>query len=193
MTIERVTILTGHVGPDTAYLVEDYPYGYTLRCQIRYWVETATKGAAKGQQRFMSQTTNPKKPGEPWNKPKASTYTSLVVMYLDDVQHVQSFHVSYHISPVGDARFRLMGLYDQLDEPARAKYDQLLAIAQKYPDPWTDFEATVSALAAHLDRHGDAPALDGAVWTDEDGRRHYVGDGPDVYLTLARQRTTGTA
>lgn len=32
-----------------------------------------------------------------------------------------------------------------------------------------------------------------AVWTDDDGRRHYVGDSPDVYLTLARQRAAGTA
>jgi hypothetical protein len=193
MSIQRVTILGGHTGPNTAYLVDDYPYGYTLRCQIRYWVETATKGAAKGQQRFVSQTTNPKRPGEPWNKSKASTYTSLVVMYLDDVEHVKSFHVSYHISPVGDTRFRLMGLYDQLDESTRAKYDQLLRIAQRYPDPWDDFEATVSALAAHIDRHGDTPKLDGAVWTDDNGRRHYVGDNPDVYLTLARQQAEKTA
>jgi hypothetical protein len=188
MTIQRVTALSGHTSPDTAYLVDDYPYGYTLRCKIRYWVETATKGTAKGNQRFVSQTTNPKRPGEPWNKPKASTYASLVVMYLDDDEHVKSFHVSYHISPVGDARFRLMGLYDQLDESTRAKYDQLLQIAQEYRDPWDDFEAAVSALAAHLDRHQDSPKLDDAVWTDDSGRRHYVGDNPDVYLTLARQR-----
>lgn len=188
MTIERVTILSGYIDQDTAYLVDDYPYGYTLRCKIRYWVETATRGAAKGQQRFVSQTTNPKRPGEPWNKPKASTYASLVVMYLDEVEHVKSFHVAYHISPVGDARFRLMGLYDQLDDATRARYDQLLRIAQAYPDSWNGFDTTVSALAAHIGRHGDAPTLDSAVWTDDDGRRHYVGDNPDVYLTLARQR-----
>jgi len=193
MTIQRVTILGGHTSPDTAYLVDDYPYGYTLWCKIRYWVETATKGTAKGQQRFVADH-EPKAAGEPWNKPKASTYTSLVVMYLDDVEHVKSFHVSCYLSPVGDARFRLMGLYDQLDESTRAKYDQLLRIAQEgYPDPWDDFEAAVSALAAHLDRHRDTPKLDGAVWTDDNGRRHYLGDNPDVYLTLARQRAEETA
>jgi hypothetical protein len=63
-------IITGHVSPETAYVVDDYPYGYTLRCKIRYWLEFK-KG--KGI-RFMSQTTNPKRPGEVWNKPKASTY-----------------------------------------------------------------------------------------------------------------------
>jgi hypothetical protein len=32
-------ILTDHTSPETAYLVEDYPYGFRLRCQIRYWLE----------------------------------------------------------------------------------------------------------------------------------------------------------
>jgi hypothetical protein len=191
MIIQRVTALSGHTSPDTAYLVDDYPYGSTLRRKIRYWVETATKGTAKGNQRFVSQTTNPKRPGEPWNKPKASTYASLVVMYLDDVEHVKSFYVSRYISPVRDALFRLMGLYGQLDDSTRAKYDQLLQIAQEYRDPWDDFEAAVSALAAHLDRHQDTPQLDNTVWTDDNGRRHYIGDNPDVYLTLARQRAEG--
>lgn len=34
--IERVRLLLGHVSPQTAYLVEDYPYGRQLRCRIRY-------------------------------------------------------------------------------------------------------------------------------------------------------------
>lgn len=63
-------IIQGHDSPDTAYIVEDYPYGFTLRCKIRYWIEfDAKKGA-----RFCSQTSNPKKAGEHWNKPKKSTY-----------------------------------------------------------------------------------------------------------------------
>ena len=59
-------ILKGHTSPETAYLVRDYPYGYTLRCQIRYWLEHKPgKGV-----RFVSQTTNPKRPGIVWNGEK---------------------------------------------------------------------------------------------------------------------------
>lgn len=65
------TILKGHVSPETAYVVNDYPYGRTIRCKIRYWLEFKPK---KGF-RFMSQTTNPKRPDTFWNKPKASTYS----------------------------------------------------------------------------------------------------------------------
>jgi hypothetical protein len=74
-----------HVSADTAYVVADYPYGFTLRCQIRYWLDVTKNGA-----RLMSQTTNPKKPGSPWNKPKASTYCKFAgAMYLDSEGHVQ--------------------------------------------------------------------------------------------------------
>lgn len=79
-------ILSGHVSPETAYVVDDYPYGFRLRCKIRYWLEYAPR---KGF-RFVSQTTNPKVAGEIWNKPKASTYASMgAAMFLDDSNHVQ--------------------------------------------------------------------------------------------------------
>ena len=78
--------LYGHTTQETAYLVRDYPYGFRLRCQIRYWLESDPK---KGH-RFCSQTTNPKKPGEVWNAPKKSTYTPIsACMFLDDEDHVQ--------------------------------------------------------------------------------------------------------
>lgn len=78
------TILSGHVSPETAYVVEDYPYGFTLRCKIRYWLESSpNKGV-----RFVSQTTNPKR-GDTWNKPKASTYCRFGgAMFLDEKNHV---------------------------------------------------------------------------------------------------------
>lgn len=80
-----VQILKGHESPDTAYLVDDYPYGFRLRCQIRYWLEHDKKHGV----RFVSQTTNPKR-GNTWNKPKASTYARFAgCMFLDDAEHVQ--------------------------------------------------------------------------------------------------------
>ena len=104
-------ILAGHVSPETAYVVNDYPYGFRLRCWIRYWLEHNPKHGT----RMWSQTTNPKLspltvqhtaescPGRPcsaecdhveyrsiWNKPKSSTYAYIAgCMYLDDEGHVQ--------------------------------------------------------------------------------------------------------
>jgi hypothetical protein len=72
--------------PETAYVVDDYPYGFRLRCKIRYWLEHHPKRGF----RFVSQTTNPKR-GNVWNKPKASTYVKFgACMFLDDVDgHVK--------------------------------------------------------------------------------------------------------
>jgi len=79
-----VEVLSGHYSPETALLVEDYPYGRSLRCKIRYWLDVHPR---KGT-RFVSQTTNPKREGEFWNKPHASTYNPFGAMFKDEKGHV---------------------------------------------------------------------------------------------------------
>lgn len=93
MNESNITLLKGHVSPETAYLVDDYPYGFRLRCQIRYWLEHDPK---KGT-RLCSQTSNPKVAGLKWNKPKKSTYSPVGVMYLDDKGHCHWHAVDYYI------------------------------------------------------------------------------------------------
>jgi hypothetical protein len=80
-----IQILTGHTSADTAYVVDDYPYGFRLRCQMRHWIETKSGFG----QRHVTQTSNPKRPGT-WNKPKASTYSSIVVLYIGEDGYVHS-------------------------------------------------------------------------------------------------------
>jgi hypothetical protein len=83
---DSITLLAGHVSPETAYVVSDYPYGFRLRCQIRYWLEHSPKHGV----RLMTQTSNPKKPGLVWNKPNGSTYARFAgAMYLDRNGRVQ--------------------------------------------------------------------------------------------------------
>jgi len=69
-----------HTSPETAYMIEDYPYGFRLRCKMRVWIETKK---STGEMRVMRQTTNPKVAGEVWNKAKASTYEKIKVLYID--------------------------------------------------------------------------------------------------------------
>lgn len=76
--------LFGHTSPDTAYVIDDYPYGFRLRCKMRHWIETTPKQG----QRLVSQTTNPKVEGEVWNKPKKSTYDAVKVLALNEVNHI---------------------------------------------------------------------------------------------------------
>ena len=81
-------LLIGHISPETAYVVEDYPYGFRLRCEIRYWLEYTPKRGV----RLWSQTGKSLAGGlvPVWNKPKASIYCRLGgAMFLDNEGHVQ--------------------------------------------------------------------------------------------------------
>ena len=126
-------ILEGHISPETARVVDDYPYGFRLRCKIRYWLEWK-KG--KGF-RFVSQTTNPKvtlagsaAAGislHPWNKPKASTYTyGLVVM----AENEENGHISYTgiRYDYGDAE----QLQRRLDQWRHTFTEEVIAEAEKF-------------------------------------------------------------
>ena len=75
-------VLRNYENEDTAFVVNDYPYGFRLRTKIRYWVETK-KGYG---QRFCSQTLNPKT--DKWNKPKKGTYNVIIGMYKDENDHI---------------------------------------------------------------------------------------------------------
>ena len=188
--VERVRVLTGHTSAETAYEVDDYPYGFRLRCKIRHWVETAAKGAKKGRQRFVSQTTNPKVDGEPWNNPKGGTYNLMTFIYLDEQDYVQHFAISeYAITPESDTRLRLMGIYEQMTEEQRTLYDALVELSRRYAEPWDQFEHVVTAMAEHMRATGEDPVPDNGLWQWPTGRA-YVGYALPVYLTAARQRLT---
>jgi hypothetical protein len=82
-TLTEIKPLYGHNNFETAYLIEDYPYGRSLRCKKKVWIEIAEKGQHKGCYREVYCTTNPRYTGEVWNKPKCSTYSDLLIMYID--------------------------------------------------------------------------------------------------------------
>lgn len=187
LTIPRVTVLTGHTSPDTAYVVDDYPYGRRLRCKIRYWVHTGTTGATKGQQRMMSETTNPKQ-GNVFgiNKPKGSTYATMMFLYLDERDHVQPYGISvYDLVGAGDVRTRSMGFYDAMDADQARQYDLMVALARRSnPTTLAAWWNMIEQLADHIRNHGD-PVLDGKSWLFDDKIVAHLSD-PAAYITAAR-------
>jgi hypothetical protein len=183
--IQKVTLLKGHTSPETAYVVDGYPYG-RLRTQKRYWVETAAKGAKKGQQRVMGQTLNPK--GGYWNKPKAGTYYLQAFLFLNpDNDHVEWYYVStYGIDPRRDIEFRLMGLYDQLDADDRDIYDGILQLSRTSSyriEKAEDFRRLRESLAEQLWTTGELPAYDASKRTVPGAYGGYV--DPEVYKVAA--------
>lgn len=193
--IQRVRVLQGHTDPDSAYQVDDYPYSFKLRCKIRYWIETAEKGPKKGEQRFMSQTTDARRGNTTWNKPKGSTYVMLAVLYLDDEDKVRWSGAHMHMSPVENARWRLMGIVDQLTENQRKYYDTLVRIAQRsHVTGWNEFTDRVTLLAGHIRDTGEDPEVVNGTWTDPvTGRLYYLLGDSAVLITLAREQAAQPA
>ena len=129
---EYTETLVGHVSPETAFVVDDYPYGFRLRTEIRYWIETKPK---KGQ-RFVSQTLNPKT-GR-WNKPKASTYSPLLVMVRNpengyvSVEGLRSYGWSTeeNIQSFEQRRAVALGEYERQTIASMRKYLQMKAMRE---------------------------------------------------------------
>lgn len=92
MEQQKRTYLYNHTSQETAYVVNDYPWGFRLRTQIRYWIESKPKHG----QRFGSQTINPKT-GK-WCAPKYSTYSPIMIMFLDEKEHVHFTCLRMHDS-----------------------------------------------------------------------------------------------
>lgn len=113
-------------------VVDNYPYGFKLRTQIRYWIESTPK---KGD-RFCSQTLNPK--NGRWNAPKKSTYQSLGIMFLDEKEHVSWAGVNIYS---GQEKVNLfvesIGGVDFLNSVQRTMYNDLMGIREVKTDEFT--------------------------------------------------------
>lgn len=148
-----------HNSPETAYIVEDYPYSFRLRCQMRVWLEYKKRHGY----RMVTQTSNPRKPtylapcphvqegsglgtGENycdacqgprfavtrhWNAPKKGIYAAVVVLYLDDVDHVQCAHLTMYRCSLEIENF--IATYGAvLEERAANIAKGMLALARAY-------------------------------------------------------------
>ena len=86
----------GFLEQNKTILIKNYPYGFTKRTNIKYWVETTKRGG-----RFCSQTLNPKT--QNWNKPKKSTYDALKFLVIDSTGKITT--ISLGSLPSSTRRF----------------------------------------------------------------------------------------
>lgn len=119
------SLILGCVDETTAYVVDDYPYG-RLRTQIRYWIESKPKFG----DRFMAQTLNPKT-GR-WNKPKAGTYSPLLVMHLAEQEDGRMFVKTaglglWHSTEDAEAFIKLIGP-EFLNDVQKAELAQVIGL-----------------------------------------------------------------
>jgi hypothetical protein len=127
----KMKLLHGHVSPETAYVVEDYPYGFRLRCKCRFWIEKPNKGAGKGKYRAMTQTTDPKFSFEKWNKPKSGVYMEQLFLYQDESDGHTKFHGFSEYYQVKDVEETMKMFEGQFTEEEKVKLNSYYQIALK--------------------------------------------------------------
>lgn len=154
--------------PETAVTIADYPYGFRLRCMMRVWVEYRP---GKGF-RYCTQTTNPKRPGTVWNKPKASTYCRVSMAIQQDDNG--------HLSPVA------LTEYSDLKEYAafKAAHDAALSDhARASLTYWQDCKAAFDGKQAEF---GLANVFDGTPEQQQECKRAAMAE-------MVRHHKAGTA
>lgn len=114
-------------------IINDYPYGFKLRCTIKYWIETAPK---KGD-RFCSQTIDPRNGRA--NKPKKSTFSCIGVMFNDENGHTHWEGLSIYSGREASAKFiEEIGGVEKLNPEQKKMYNQLMGINEVKRDEFTD-------------------------------------------------------
>ncbi len=121
----------GHSSFETAFIIDNYPWGFKLRTKMYVWIETTPK---KGD-RIVRQTINPKTGS--LCAPKASTYNAIGYLFLDEKGHIKwtavhQFDQPEQVKAFGEA----MGL-ENMNHEQRKQYNALLGIHEKKVDEFT--------------------------------------------------------
>ena len=125
------TYLFGHTSFETAYKVENYPYGFKLRTTLYCWIETHPK---KGD-RYCTCTINPK--NGRINATKCSTYMNIKVLYLDEQGYVHGNGVYIYMDRKEIAAFgEAVGL-ENLNADQMKQYRQLMGINEVKTNEFT--------------------------------------------------------
>jgi len=113
-------------------VVDNYPYGFKLRTQIKYWIESTPK---KGD-RFCSQTLNPK--NGRWNAPKKSTYSLIGVMFLDEKGHTHWDGISQYTERAKvEAFITAIGGPEMLNPLQLKMYNEMMGIREVKRDEFS--------------------------------------------------------
>ena len=134
---------------DTAYIVTDWPWGWTLKTEARFWIETTKRG-----DRFVQQTLNPKTGG--WCKPKKQTYEAVLVLAITEEGKVTYKGLGNHADQDKIAAVLEMLDFEKLNDAQKKQICKLNAWADVMKNvTWTIRKADDSKTKAELDAEQD--------------------------------------
>jgi hypothetical protein len=125
-------ILNGHRSFETAYKIENYPWGFRLKTTQYVWIETVRK---KGD-RVIRQTIDPRT-GK-LCAAKCSTFSNIKWLYMDEKGHVQSDGLGIYNDKKTEVKTAIerIGLENLLPEQVK-QYNALIGINEVVEDEFT--------------------------------------------------------
>ena len=116
--------LYNYTSKENSVLVDNYPWGFRLKTQQRYWIETSkTHG-----QRWCTQTKNPKTGN--WCNPKKSTYNAIVVLCRLDNGHISTTGLSRYSAKENIVQEFIRVHGNNLTNWQKEKCNELIAISR---------------------------------------------------------------
>lgn len=176
-------VLNGHTSFETAHIDPNYPASRRLFCKRAVWLETATLGTARGQNRFVYRTSNPRSAIE-WNEQNASHYIDIgILLQAIDTGAVSWTGIDYSASNAELAAFRA-DWYAQMDAATQKRFRAFAraqALLRRDADSVPALTPTAPPVAAE-----SVEVLPGGVMEIgvEDGQ-FVVADGADHMLRCA--------
>jgi hypothetical protein len=155
-------LLSGHTSQATAHVVHGYPFGRVLKTPRLYWIETK-----KGHGQRMVTATAKKflldaytdapdsaayyeenKGKFAWNATKASTYSSMRIMYIDEsTGYVENTGCHYYEGPEKLMAFAAQW-ESQFDDEQRKQFGAVIAASRKVnAKSWVEYDAKPSITA----------------------------------------------
>ena len=118
-------VIYGAVSPETAVVVNNYPWGFKLKTSQRYWIETTKHG-----DRFITQTLNPKT--NAWCNPKKSTYRAVMVITTEINEHTEDnkTYVSYNSLSLGYSNAEQVATFESEIDKSKLNESQLKMICK---------------------------------------------------------------
>lgn len=117
-------LLHGYNSQEISLKVENYPWGFKLKCDIFYWLESKPKHG----DRFCSYTIDPR--NGRINKPKCDKYVTFAYMYKNDEGHVKWSAIDFNCF-LHELRDKLKQLepigWQNINEVQRANIRQAVA------------------------------------------------------------------
>ncbi len=140
--IKGTSQIVGANSEETAYIQNDFPFGFHHRTKRKYWIETTKQG-----QRLCTRLQHAV--SGHWFKTQKETYDRLLVLKIDDKSHVKTESYPKYIMGNHEAIDAFVSKWS-LDDAQQAEVIKIKFLIDKYSSLKVSFKMTGYGIGTEL-------------------------------------------